>query len=902
MRSNIEAQGFDKIVNDKNFILSCYAEMLSQINESSVINIIGAEKVPAETSKATLPDNTLVQSIGIYFQLINLIEENAANQFRRKLEDRQGMQAVRGSWGETFKKQAKNKIAQEKMAEVIASMEIVPVLTAHPTEAKRVTVIELHRELYLLLVKNENSSYSDLEKKIIRKKIIHILERWWRTGEVQFEKPGLALERDNVLYYLRKVFPVMVETADLKLRSAWLAAGFNPEYLRQAEEYPQYGFGSWVGGDRDGHPLVTAEFTRETLMAHRQEALTLVRDKLAQLGAKASLSARLNTCPRKLLRKIDELAGPLGEIGLKAIKRNPCEPWRQLVNLMVVKTDQTIVRKGPNLNNGYRSAKELQADLKLMRESLISIGAYNIAEELVFPLERHLQCFGFHLAKLDIRQNSAYFEKALDQLLKKSGYPETGFLNWNEEERVRFFREELRNPSPFTDISISYGVEADNVLACFRVIRDHISLYGEAGIGSIIVSMTRSLSDLLAVYLLMRETQLLRTGIRVVPLLETIEDLAKGRETLDRFLHFPLTKKRLPHVAYTQEVMVGYSDSNKDGGVLASKWNLYKVENALVEVGRKHHVDILFFHGRGGTISRGGGKYHRFIESMPAGTIGSKIKLTVQGESIAQQFGNLLTGTYNMEMLASGVARHIMQSRRQPVTGLPYSTMEWLANRSMYYYKELTGHPDFPGFYSQATPIDILEESKIGSRPARRTGKRTLQDLRAIPWVFSWSLSRFALTGWYGVGSALAELKKHHGTQFHQLRHNAEKWAFLKYFLIQTETNLIIANPEIMKMYAGLVTDKRIRAHFLKEILRDYKHGITLIDELLGGCISVRRAGQYNNLKIRESKLKTLHKLHVKYIGQWRAAKLENPAKADKILTKLMLLNNALSGGLKTTG
>lgn len=898
-----KARNFDKIIEDKAFFLDCYREMLTSIGEEKIIKLLNIEETTDKKNKEQIvSDEKIIQSFGIYFQMINLIEENAAAQYRRGFENNKNIASIRGSWGETFKQWKEQGLDESLMIKTISSTQVSPVLTAHPTEAKRITILELHREMYLLLVKNENSTYSNIEKKNIRKKIISLLERWWRTGETYIEKPDLKSERDNVVHYLSNMFPLIVETSDLRLRYSWLEMGLDPEKLKHPEEYPIYNFGSWVGGDRDGHPFVTPEITRNTLLIHREKALNLVKEQLLNLGKKISLSSILNPVPEKLTQSITKKAGYLGEDGKNAVNRNPYEPWRQYVNLLLCKLNNTISGEYASSNLYYKSAKELQEDLKFLRDVLTEIGAANIAEDLLFPIERFVQCFGFHLAKLDVRQNSSYYDKAITQILQKERPTNSDFQNWDETKRVHFLKKELANHSLLTDITISYGEEADNVLDYFRVVRNHINLYGADGIGSFIVSMTRSFSDLLVIYLLMKETQLLGTKIPVVPLFETIDDLENGQFILDKFFSFPLTIKRLKAIQNSQEVMIGYSDSNKDGGVLASKWNLYKGEKTMSEVGRKHNINIFYFHGRGGTISRGGGKYHRFIESMPTDTVNGKIKLTIQGESISQEFGNLLTGTYNLEMLASGVARHTIKTSHEKENSFPIDTLNWLSEKSLQHYQNFVKDPDFMKFYSQATPIDVLEQSRIGSRPARRTGKRSLNDLRAIPWVFSWNLSRFALTGWYGVGHALKELKEQDASKYEALKNHIATWPFLKYFLIQTETNILITKPKIMKKYAKLVGDPKIKSKFLKRALSDYEEGIKHIEYLLGGPASKRREGQLNNLKLREKKLKSLHELHINYITKWREAKETNPVEAAKMLEKLLLITNSLAGGLKSTG
>ncbi len=904
MREEIEKKGFIKIKEDSAFIVSCYKEMLNRIGEEPIVKLIESSESSGETiDNCSVTDEKVIQSFGIYFQLVTLIEENAGAQYRREIENTEGISAIRGSWGETFKIWKDKGVSEEEMVNTISSLNVTPVLTAHPTEAKRVTIIELHRELYLLLVKYENSNITSTEKYLIKEKIIQILERWWRTGEIYLEKPDLTAERNNIVHYLSKAFPLQLESSDLKLKSSWVAMGFDAEKLSLPEHYPNLNFGSWVGGDRDGHPFVTPSITHDTLVIHREAALKIIHKELTKLAARMTLSEITNEVPQTLLDAISEMSNNLGEKGEKAVKRNYLEPWRQYSSLLVIKLENTMSTDYSDSSKYYRSSKALGEDLKFLREILIEAGAIGVVNDILFHAERTVQSFGFHLAKLDIRQNSEYHEKVVSQILEKSGFKKFDFQNWDEKTRVKFLTEELNNHSPLSDITVSYAKEADNVLDYFRVIRHHINLYGSDGIGSIIVSMTRSLSDLLVIYFIMRETQLLGTNLRVVPLLETIEDLEAGDKILDQFLNFSITKSRMKLVDDVQEVMVGYSDSNKDGGVLASKWNLYKAEKNLSEIGKNHNVRLMFFHGRGGTISRGGGKYHRFMESMPFDTVNGMMKLTVQGESIAQQFGNLNTGTYNFEMLMSGVARQTMLNiPHMKEENKPIKAVELLTEKSLEYYQELINHPGFLEFFGQATPIDLLEHSKIGSRPARRTSKRTLTDLRAIPWVFSWNISRFSLTGWFGVGQALKDLKDNEPKKFEELKANAGSWNFLKFMLIEVETNLILANKELMKVYSELVENRQVRNELLDLILTDYSYGISEIENLLGGPASERRKGQFENKKYREKQLKVLHELHIKYLKEWRIILSVDGKVADKLLPKLLSIINSLTGGLKSTG
>ncbi len=894
---------FEKITKDRHFIIECYVEMLSRINEHHLIPLIRNNSNGVVNDNDEIPIAKTIQSLSIYFQLMTLVEENAATQYRRKMENQENITAVRGSWAEAIKYWKENNVSEDDMLHAIAGTNVIPVLTAHPTEAKRVTVIEIHRELYLLLVNRENTSLSNLEQYAIREKIINLLERWWRTGEIYLEKPDIKDERSNIIYYLSNIFPMVLEKSDQQLKNSWIDLGLSAKKIKNPDVFPKISFGSWVGGDRDGHPLVTPNITLETLQIHRKTALSLVKNQLMNLVTRLSVSSVSNPVPFLLSEAIAKKAKTLGDAGVKALNRNPYEPWRQYVSLILVQLENTITEKIADSQSYYKSSMALEVDLRLLREVLIENGMFGIAEDLLFSIERTVKCFGFHLAKLDIRQNSAYHDKAISQILKTNGEKEFDFENWDEDKRLEVLNKILDSNSLITDVTISYGPEADNVLDCYRVVRHHISQYGTDGIGSFIVSMTRNLSDLLVVYLFMRETQLLNTNIRVVPLLETIEDLHNGPFILAKFLGHPITKQRASKLQNKQEVMLGYSDSNKDGGTISSKWNLYKAEKDLSAVGRNNGTEIFFFHGTGGTISRGGGKYHRFLECMPANTVNGTIKVTVQGESVAQQFGNPLTATYNLNALSAGVAN---QTLKCGVLGLkdvvPDETMEFLSQKSYEHYRDLIETPGFINFYSKATCIDVLEQSKIGSRPSRRTGTRSLNDLRAIPWVFSWNLSRITLTGWYGLGSALKSLKEDRPVEFDHFKKLVKDVTFIKFLMIQTETNLILSNKEVMKLYAELEDDDVERKVFMDKILTDHENGFSIIEELFEKPATERRVGQFDNLEWRNDKLKILHHLHIKYLKDWRSMTEENGLEKEKMLTTLLSLINSLSSGLKNTG
>lgn len=892
---------FDKIDRDMRFLTDCFAEVMEEIGESELATLLQSELSNKGMNEARGElEEKHIQVLSIYLQLMNLVEENASVQYRRSVTDEEGAGKIRGSWVETFKRLESRGLSPEEISGLLSKVCVSPVLTAHPTEAKRISVLEMHRALYLKLVQMENSTYSNMEQSIIRDEIKALIERWWRTGEVYLEKPTVRSERNNVLHYFTKVFPRQLVKSDRQLMQSWMAMGYDKSLLQDPSNFPAVKYGSWVGGDRDGHPYVTAEITAETLIAHRTAAIDLIKSQLLDLAANMTFSSIRNDVPASLLDKIDRLKGVYGPEGVLAVERNPYEPWRQIINLILLKLESTEKWDGALDQSGYQSSAELHKDIKFIRESLIQIGADRIAEQYIFPIERHILCFGFHLCRLDIRQNSAYHDKALGQILSAVSPDEKPFEEWTEDERVAFMVKELKSSRPFGTSDSRFGEEADKVLGCYRAVKAHVDRYGRDGIGAFIISMTRQVSDMLMVYLFFREVGLDLKAYDVVPLFETIEDLEQSSKIMNDYLRLPMIQESGRD---KYEIMLGYSDSNKDGGIIASRWHIYKTEEALTKIANQHGKTFRFFHGIGGTISRGGGKYHRFLECMPEGSLSGEMKLTVQGETISQQFGNLLNGVYNMEMLLSGVT---LQSAKyfypQDEDVFPREAMAKFADYAYKYYRSLIEKPGFVGFYGEATPIDVLEMSKIGSRPARRTGTRSLDDLRAIPWVFSWSQSRFNITGWFGIGYALKEMKDKDKALYRQLLDNADQIPLLRYIFIQVETNVMNADPRWMSAYGEMVRDKDLSTDFMPFILSEYERSQNELELMFERPRAERRVSQLDNINRRRKALDALHRLQLKKLRKWRDQSGKENADLEGTIKKLLEITTALANGLKHTG
>ncbi len=443
---------------------------------------------------------------------------------------------------------------------------------------------------------------------------------------------------------------------------------------------------------------------------------------------------------------------------------------------------------------------------------------------------------------MDIRQNSGYYEKALTQLMIAAGIPDAEtYAEWDEARKLDFLNNELGHSRPLTGRSAQLPKEAAEVIAMLDVVKETISKYGTASFGAFIVSMTRTVSDLLTVYVLGKEAglTLYEDGVSafllpVAPLFETYEDLVNSSEIMDAFLSHPCTRESLVRAGDARSkvmIMLGYSDSNKDTGILASQWVLQQAQRALIEVGRKHAVTLTFFHGRGGTIGRGAGPTHRFLEALPKGSLDGGLRITEQGEVIAQKFNTLTNAASNLQWLMAGTVGASQLAEVDEPADLS-GVMEQLTNLSREAYRELIDSPGFIDFYRQATPIDVIERSRIGSRPSRRTGRATLEDLRAIPWVFSWNQGRFYLPGWFGVGTALERLSTEHGACYEQLASDVLAAPLLRYVFYNIESSLASSSERWIRAYAGLVEDTELRERLLGIILRDRGLAIQLMSKL----------------------------------------------------------------------
>ncbi len=904
-----------KPYHDLEFLMHCFKEVLEENSEFEL-----AQAMP------WICDNCSFESINfsrkhfhmfsISFQLLNLVETNGAVQNRRKTEEENSLAAINGLWGNSLKQLKENGIDENQILEVLSEIEVQPVLTAHPTEAKRPVVLKKYRELYLLLVKRENSMYNSYEQEQNRNEIKRLINAIWNIDEFYMEKPNVETELENVIHYFTNVFPEIVTINNRRLVQAWQDAGFDPKHLIESNIFPQLRFGTWIGGDRDGHPFVTAGVTRHTLQKLRLNAFLIVKNELNKLAEDLSFYFRINQLPEVIAERLKTLISENAEELKPMIANNRKEAFKLFVLLLISKLPVKIGREQSfellASENSYNNSQELLADLDILKQGLCELGKTSLVYSSIHHAIQIVKTFGFHLAELDVRQNSAYYETALHQILEASNIADTDFEN----QKAKILRNELASNRPFIRNWNNLPTEARSVLDCFAVLENHYSKYSGFALGSLIISMTRNVEDMLTVYILAREAGLtefeesLVVKLPVVPLFETIDDLIASPKILEEYLSVPEVQNSLEYQRKhkgrkrkIQEIMIGYSDSNKDGGILASTWYLYKAQKELTEVAQKFDVDLKFFHGKGGSISRGAGPVHWFLRSLPNGTLSGKIKMTEQGETIEKKYANKINAAYNLELMLSGSTLNTLMHRRHPRGNTKAAEIvEYMGAESKKFYVELLKQNHFLEFFRQATPIDVIEQSKIGSRPSRRTGKQTFEDLRAIPWVFSWGQSRFHITSWYGVGSTLEKLKSEHPDKYSTLKELIKDSHFVRYVFTNIDTSLASTDEGIMTLYASLVEKPEVRDSILPKILDELHKTQALMQELLGRPMEVRRKNHFYSTALRAEALDILHKNQVNNLKYWRQSNLGSEAEKEKKLSELLVSVNAISNAMGTTG
>jgi phosphoenolpyruvate carboxylase len=849
---------------------------------------------------------------GIWFQLLAIVEQDTAMRERRSIERDRGDEAdVQGTFANLIAAAARLGVEASALRDQLASMRIRPVITAHPTEAKRVTVLEKHRRIYRLLVELEQPRWTARERASVIDHLRDEIELLWTTGELRLEKPSVEQEVAWGLHFFHETLfdgvPELLKKLDRALERFYPGESFTLT--------PFFQFGSWIGGDRDGNPFVTNEVTRRALTENALASMRYYDERLSVLLQRLSITERALPPPAAFREVLARALAESGEADAIA-QRNPGEPYRQFLSCMLRKLKTAILRsenKWAGRSAYYASADELIADLSVMEEALAESGSGCLAADLVRPARVAAQVFRFRTVRLDLRENTTRLTQTLQALWRATAGREGGEPPDPESDAWKAWMiAELARPLQGARSEPILPPEAAETLGMFKLVRDQREEYDREAFGSFVLSMTRSVADVLGAYLLAKEAGLFRDALGVeactlaiTPLFETITDLRAAPAIMRELLALPLVRRSARAQGGVQEVMIGYSDSNKDGGFLSSNWELAKAQTRLAKIGHENGVAIAFFHGRGGSVSRGGSPTAKAIAAQPAGSIRGAFRVTEQGEVVSFKYANRGTAAYQMEVLGAAVFEHALLSEREEALAPKAEfdeAMEALSGTAHAAYVGLIGHPDLLTYFQAASPLEEISLLNIGSRPARRFGARSLSDLRAIPWVFAWSQNRHVITGWYGVGSGIAsflDVRKERGLAM--LRRMFAESRLFRLILGEVEKTLCLVDLDIAREYAGLVPEASARAAILGLIeselalTRDMILRVSEADQ-----IAERFPAYRSRLEHRLPIINKVNREQVELLRGFRASTNELAKEAYK--SNLLLSINCIASGLGATG
>jgi phosphoenolpyruvate carboxylase len=853
-----------------------------------------------------------LQAQGIWFQLLSIADQNAAMRRRRQIERTRGREDLRGTFANVLAEASSGGIGADEIRGLLASLRIRPVITAHPTESKRVTVLEKYRQIYLLLRELEVSRWTERERRAWLDSLRDRIELIWMTGELHLEKPPVQHEVSRGLYFFDETLFEMAPKMLVGLEAT--LAHYYPG--KRFDVPPFFHFGSWIGGDRDGNPFVTTDVTRWALRENALAALRRYRARVTELARLLSVTERAMHVPEGFRAALDRELAASGE-GAAIAARNPGEAYRQYLTCMLRKLDGIIVRtEGRKLAveaPAYANADELVEDLRVLETGLEAAHLASVAADLVRPVRFAVQIFRFCTVRLDLRENTTRTTAALQALWwATAGDGEGEPPQPNTPEWRMWLLRELARPLTAERVMERLPAEALETIALFKQVAELQRGLDREAFGSFILSMTRSVDDVLGAYLLAKEGGVFldATGkeicpLPIVPLFETIADLRAAPAIMRELLNIPLIRRSAHWQGGVQEVMIGYSDSNKDGGFVASNWELFKAQSKLTKLGNEVGVSIAFFHGRGGSVSRGGAPTGRAIAAQPAGSIRGRFRVTEQGEVVSSKYANKGTAAYQMELLAASVFEHALKSEREAAL-VPRAefddAMEALSGSSRAAYTGLIGHPDLVAYFQAASPLEEISLLNIGSRPARRFGARSLTDLRAIPWVFAWAQNRHMITGWYGVGSALKTMLEVRGEKGEALlrRMFADSRLF-RLIVDEVEKALLLVDLPIARDYAGLVADPTVRETIFAMIGAEYRLTTEMVLRVSGDAEIAERFPQTRRaLKERLPTINAVSRQQVELLRRFRGA--SNEAEREAYKSALLLSINCIAAGLGATG
>ena len=845
----------------------------------------------------------IVRAFSVYFQLVNIAERYHRIRRRRQYEASPDNPPQRASVASALSRLKREGLETGTLQGVLDGINVGLVLTAHPTEALRRSIRRKHVRISEVLEALESAQLTWKERRRLEEQLAEEITVLWQTDELRTRPPEVKQEIERTLLYFEN--PLISATLEAYRE-------FEDELQRQfPEDVPRLGkvleFGSWVGGDQDGNPFVRPETLSTALDLHRRLILERHIGSVLALAEHMSQSAKLVVVSEELSRSVEHDENLMPEVAERLRDDEPNEVYRRKLLLGAERLRRTLA--DPNSPAAYRAVSDFMEDLLIVRRSLLRHGDERIADGSLRDLIRQAEVFGFHLAKLDLRQESSRIVEAAAELV--ASWTGEDLLSMSEEQRTSLLRQLIANPEPLSVGAEGVSDTSQEVLETFEHIRRATEAFTEAPIETFILSMTHQVSDVLCVQLLTRGAGLLEVDergrctanrLRVTPLFESIQDLERAPDVLRRLLEDPFYRSSLSRSGDLQEVMLGYSDSGKDAGYVTSNWTLYKAQGLLSSVAREHGVRLRLFHGRGGSAGRGGGPSYQAIMAQPPGTLDGRIRITEQGEVVSFKYSMRGLARRNLDTVLAAVLE--ASADDHPVEPDPrwVEVMEDLSVTARKTYRALVYEDEgFLSFFSEASPIRELSLLNMGSRPARRVQNPAVQSLRAIPWVFAWTQNRCLLPSWYGAGSALgAYARKDDGLKV--LREMYERWPFFRTLVDFVQMTLAKSDLRIAETYTSLVSDPEIRDRLWKRISEEHASCVEALltitgnENLLDDSPVLQRS-----IRLRNPYVDPLSYIQVSLLRRLRALP-EDSSEQETVLNSLLLTISGISSGMLNTG
>ena len=863
-----------------------------------------------------LPTRTALDVIRSFswISLLANTAEDVHHERRRRFHRNTGAAPQPGSLSSAFDRLVAAGVTAKQISAAVSTLMVSPVLTAHPTEVRRRTVIDTLQEIARLLDLRSRLDMDPTELAESDAELHASILTLWQTAFLRVSKLRVRDEIGEALRYydasLASVIPGLHADLSQLVEARWGVTVDNPHAITM---------GSWIGGDRDGNPFVTAEVVRSAMELQASTALRLHLEALDRLSIDLSMSERLVSPTVPLLR--------LAESSQDSSQFRLDEPYRRALKGMYARLAATALTFLDSLPTHpphatltpYSSPAELIEDLKIVDTSLRSHGSGEIAALRLRPLIGAVETFGFHLCGLDVRQNSAVHEAVVNELFAVVGV-HPSYSSLSEADRVELLEVELRSLRPLISPTHIYSEQTQTEIEIFAAVREGMDRYGERIVPHAIISKAESVSDVLEVALMAKNAGLLRvgptgTGLRcafdIVPLFETILDLQQAPDTMTALFANATYRQLLASRGDLQEVMIGYSDSNKDGGYLAANWALYRAEAALVEVADKASVRLQFFHGRGGTVGRGGGPSYEAILAQPPGAVRGGLRITEQGEVVAAKYSQPTLAKRNLEaILAASIEATFLDTEGLgPLRSRAWVVLDELSALAFDEYRSLVYEtPRFTEFFRSVTPVGELGKLNIGSRPASRKPSDRIEDLRAIPWVFSWSQCRLMLPGWYGTGTAIQRWVSQAPDREQELRDLSDRWPFLRSVLSNMAMVMAKADLTVARHYAqSLVTDKELASSIMERIEADHQLALSWLERLRGSPdLLFDNPSLARSIRNRFPYLDPLNMLQVELLKQYRATDSTSTGSqrdlAALVERGILLSINGLATGLRNSG